>query len=71
MKATVKFKNYEGKIRQLTIPVEVNEPNHIIRTFVSKARFYGLCVNRTTYITTVKCGRTIYQWFGTAIEAGA
>lgn len=64
MKATIKFKRY-GKIRQRTITVSENEPNSIIRELLEKdARVCG-----GTYITTVRCGRTEYQWFGKANEA--
>lgn len=70
MKATVKYKNYEGKVRQLTIPVEKKEINYIVRTFIKEARFCGIPVNGMTYITTVKCGRTVYEWYGIAKGAG-
>lgn len=66
MKALIKFNDYEtGTKRQKTIKVDKNEPNHIIREF---ARITG--INRYTYITTVKCGRVEYQWYGIAKGAG-
>lgn len=64
MKATIKFKEY-GKMRQKTMAVEKNEPNSIIVEF-HKA---GI-ISKYTYIDTVKCGRTIYEWKGIAQEAG-
>lgn len=66
MKATVRFQESDGSKRQRTINVEKNEPNSIIRELakVDKRIFPH------TYITTIKCGRIEYQWFGTAKEAG-
>lgn len=65
MKATIKFKDYNGASRQKTIMVEKNEVNSIIREFIRITKR-----SRFTYITTVKCGRTEYQWFGEATGAG-
>ena len=66
MKAINKFKDYNTGIRrQKTILVDRNEPNYIIREFY---RITG--ISRSTYITTVKCGRIEYQWHGIAKEAG-
>lgn len=64
MKATVKWKD-GTKIRQKTMQVEKNEPNAIIRAF-HNARVFG----RETFVTTVKCGRYEYQWYGVAKDAG-
>lgn len=60
MKAIVKFKD-NGKCRQKTIEVEKNEPNAIVRKFIEIT-----CLPKYTYITTVKCGRIEYQWYGDA-----
>ena len=60
MKAIVKFKD-NGARRQKTIEVEKNEPNAIVRKFIEVTNMH-----KYTYITTVKCGRTEYQWFGDA-----
>ena len=62
MKAIVKYKDARtGKYRQKTINVKEDEPNHIVREFI-KATEKPL----TIYITTIKCGRREYQWFGMA-----
>lgn len=60
MKAIVKFKD-NGARRQKTIEVEKNEPNAIVRKFIEVTNMH-----KYTYITTVKCGRIEYQWFGDA-----
>lgn len=65
MKATVKFE-VNGKKTRRTIEVTKNEPNSIIRELAKVDER----INRFTYITTVKCGRYEYQWFGNAGEAG-
>ena len=65
MKATIKFE-VNGKKTQKTIEVTKNEPNSIIRELAKiDKRIY-----KHTYITTIKYGRTEYQWFGKAGEAG-
>lgn len=64
MKATIKFVE-NGVKRQKTINVSKNEPNSIIRELAridSRIKPY-------TYITTIKCGRYNYQWYGIAKEA--
>ena len=66
MKAIIKYKDYNtGNSRQKTIETDHNEPNYIIKKF---AQITG--INRATYISTIKCGRTEYQWHGIAKEAG-
>ena len=64
MKAIIKYKEF-GSTRQKTISVDKNEPNAIIRAFINATG-----KSRYTYITTVKCGRTEYQWYGEASGAG-
>lgn len=58
MKATVKYVNGTSK-RQRTIEVDKNEPNYILRTLYNQFR-----LPKDTFVTTIKCGRTEYQWFG-------
>ena len=60
MKAKVRFKE-NGVYRTKTVEVEKNEPCTIVRKFIEVTN-----LPRYTYITTVKCGRTEYQWFGDA-----
>ena len=60
MKAIVKFKD-NGVYRRKTVEVEKNEPCTIVKKFIEVTR-----LSRHTYITTVKCGRYEYQWFGDA-----
>ena len=65
MKAVIKYKDYlTGSNRQKTISVDKNEPNYIIREFVKRTG-----INKATYIKTVKCGRTEYQYQDIAKEA--
>lgn len=64
MKALIKYKDYTGK-HQKTIEVERNEPNYIIREFCKRTG-----ASKYTYIDTVRCGRTEYQWKGKADGAG-
>ncbi len=64
MKACVKYSDLHNKKRQKTVNVAKNEPNDIIRRFIETT---GL--PKYTYITTVRCGRVEYQWFGPASGA--
>lgn len=59
MKAIIKWKDNNNKKHQKTLGVIKNEPNHI----VNLARDNGY-LGKTDYITTIKCGRTEYQWMG-------
>lgn len=61
MKATIKYSDISNNKRQKTINVTKNEPNAIIRQFIEVSN-----LPKYTYITTVKCGRVEYQWFGPA-----
>lgn len=63
MKATIKFKE-EGRMKQKTMEVQQNEPNSIVREFIKATK-----KNKFTFITTIKCGLTIYEWNGTAVDA--
>jgi len=58
MKATVKYMDGR-KNRQRTIETEKNEPNYILRALYKETR-----LAKDTFVTTIKCGRTEYQWFG-------
>lgn len=60
MKAVIKFKA-NGAYRQKTIEVEKNEPNAIVRKFIEITS-----LPKYVYVTTVKCGRVEYQWYGDA-----
>ncbi len=60
MKATIKWKScWSGKRYQKTFEVEKNEPNYIVN--MARKNCY---MGREDFITTIKCGRTEYQWFG-------
>lgn len=68
MKATIKwvYRKYDRftertitKRYQKTFEVEKNEPNYI----VDKARD-NCYLGAEDFITTIKCGRYEYQWFG-------
>ena len=63
MKAVVRYK-MDGVYRTKTIKVEKNEPCHIVREFIKQAK-----VPKYTYITSVKCGRYVYEWLDTAYSA--
>lgn len=63
IKATIKFVE-NGVKRQKTIDITKNEPNSIIRELARVIR-----IRPYTYITTIKCGRREYQWYGIAKEA--
>ena len=63
MKAVVRFK-LDGKYRTKTVNVEKNEPNHIVREFVKQAK-----VPKHTYVTSIKCGRYVYEWLAYVSEA--
>lgn len=64
MKALVKYKDYyTGNRRQKTIEVDKNEPCSIVKEFARITK-----VSPFTYITTIKCGRYEYQWFGLVSE---
>lgn len=65
MKAMIKFEE-NGNRRQRTINVEKNEPNSIIRELAKVDKR----IKPFTFISTIKCGRYEYQWYGTAKEAG-
>ena len=65
MRATIKYKVGESR-KQKTMEVTKNEPNAIIREFAKSCKE----IQSFTYITTVRCGRVEYQWFGCAKEAG-
>lgn len=61
MKATIKWKDgFTGKRYQKTFEVEKNEPNHIAN--LARKNCY---LGAMDYITTIKCGRYIYEWNGT------
>lgn len=60
MKATIKWKDgYTGKRYQKTFEVEKNEPNYIVN--IARDRAY---MGAMDIITTIKCGRFIYEWHG-------
>lgn len=62
MRAIIKFKDFNtGKNRQKTITVNEKEVNSIVREFIRQTG-----ESKLTYINTVKCQRTEYQWFGIA-----
>ena len=66
MKAVIRYKDWlTNTKKQKTVDTDINEPNHIIRLFARK-------IGAPTYtvVTTVKCGRTEYQWFAPIREAG-
>ena len=64
MKAKVFYKDTQNKSRQKTIEVTKNEPNEIVREFIRISEN-----PRYIYISHIKCGRTDYQWNGSASEA--
>ena len=64
MKAKIRFRKDDGKYSVKTIEVDKNEPCSIVREFIKVTR-----LPIWTYITTVKCGRYEYQWFGTSKSA--
>jgi len=63
MKATIKYRDIYGQRRQKTIEVDKNEPNSIIREFVYQLDLVW------AYVTTIKCGRTEYQWYAPVKDA--
>ena len=65
MKATVKFE-IGGMRKQRTLEVSANEPNLIVRELAKACKE----IRPYTFISTIKCGRTEYQWFGDARGAG-
>lgn len=64
MKATIRYR-FGNAVRQLTITnVKKNEPNSIVQEFIRQTR-----LPRNTYISTIKCGLTKYEWKGSAVDA--
>ena len=66
MKATINYKKNDGRNGRKTIDVSKNEQNQILREFASFVRE----VNKYTYVSTIKCGRYVYEWKGSLSEAG-
>ena len=66
MKATINYKKNDGRNGRKTIDVSKNEPNQILREFASFVRE----VNKYTCVSTIKCGRYVYEWKGNLFEAG-
>lgn len=65
MKAKVSYKDFNtGKYRVKTVEVEKNEPCLIVRKFVEATK-----CNKHTYITSIKCGRYIYEWLDNCLGA--
>lgn len=67
MRAVIRYKMDRMSVatRQKTIEVTKNEPNAIVREFISKMN-----LGKNTYITTIRCRQTEYQWYGEAKDAG-
>ena len=66
MKAVIRYRDVKrGNLREVTIEVENNEVNEIIREFCKEKKLPWW-----TYVHTVKCEGIEYKWKGLAAGAG-
>lgn len=64
MKAVIRYYDQYGDRRQVTMNVQIDEPNAILREAVRTGR-----VRKFDVVRTIKCGNKTYHWMGRAFEA--